>query len=325
MDDYSRFTWTLFLRTKDETCEVFVAFVKKIQVKMESRVVCIRSDHGIEFDNIKFDEFYNENSITHNFSASRTPQQNGVVERKNITLEKMARTMMIDNGLAKSFWAEATNTACYLVNRYMIRSILNKTPYELLNGRKPKLTYLRTFDANAMFSTMEMISLSAEKDQDGEPLLVPGEVTNMTNGKADMMSQVKEPNKDNVASSSKNQSLQLKSLKPKKEWMMQFRELHCGLHGSHQNSDRLCFSYGIYFVPNGCQKCIFNGLLKEEVYVKQPPGFECHEHPEYVFKLDKALNGLKQAPRAWYERLSKFLLENGFKRGKIDNIVSLKK
>ncbi|XP_070019370.1 uncharacterized protein [Nicotiana sylvestris] len=145
VDDYSRFTWTLFLRTKNETFKVFVAFVKKIRVKMESRVACIRSDHGTKFDNAKFDEFCNENGITHNFSARRTPQQNGVVERKNRTLEEMARTMLIDIGIAKNFWAEAVNTACYLVNRCMIRSLMNKTPYELLNGRKPKLTHLRTF------------------------------------------------------------------------------------------------------------------------------------------------------------------------------------
>ncbi|XP_070008496.1 intracellular protein transport protein USO1-like [Nicotiana sylvestris] len=60
VDDYSRFTWTMFLRTKDETFEVFVAFVKKIQVKMESRVACIRSNHRTEFDNAKFDEFCSE-------------------------------------------------------------------------------------------------------------------------------------------------------------------------------------------------------------------------------------------------------------------------
>ncbi|XP_075109223.1 uncharacterized protein LOC142181012 [Nicotiana tabacum] len=101
--------------------------------------------HGTEFDNAKFDEFCNENGITHNFSAPRTPQQNRVVERKNRTLEEMARTMLIDSEIAKNFWVEGINTACYLVNRCMIRSLLNKTPYELLNGIKPKLTHLRTF------------------------------------------------------------------------------------------------------------------------------------------------------------------------------------
>lgn len=65
--------------------------------------------------------------------------------RKNRTLEDIARTMLIDSGIAKNFWAEAVNIACYLVNRCKIRSLLNKTPYELLNERKPKLTHLRTF------------------------------------------------------------------------------------------------------------------------------------------------------------------------------------
>jgi len=72
------------------------------------------------------------------------------------------------------------------------------------------------------------------------------------------------------------------------------------------------------------KSAFLNGYLKEEVYVKQPPGFESHDFPNHVFKLDKALYGLKQAPRAWYERLSSFLIENDFQRGKIDNTLLLK-
>ena len=67
-----------------------------------------------------------------------------------------------------------------------------------------------------------------------------------------------------------------------------------------------------------------NGFINEEVYVKQPSGFQNYELPNHVFKLTKALYGLKQAPCAWYERLSKFLLENGFKRGKIDTKLFIK-
>ncbi|XP_070032745.1 uncharacterized protein [Nicotiana tomentosiformis] len=151
VDDYSRFTWTLFLRTKDETFGVFVAFVKRIQVNMGNNVACIGSDYGTEFDNAKFDEFCTENGITHNFSPLRTPQQNDIVERKNRTLEDMARTMLIDSGITKNFWEETVNTACYLMNRCMIRSLLNKNPYELLNGRKPKLIHLRTFGCKCFF------------------------------------------------------------------------------------------------------------------------------------------------------------------------------
>ena len=72
-------------------------------------------------------------------------------------------------------------------------------------------------------------------------------------------------------------------------------------------------------------KCAFlNGLLKEEVYVEQPPGFENQEFPDHVYKLQKALYGLKQAPRAWYERLSSYLSENGYTRGKIDKTLFTK-
>ena len=85
--------------------------------------------------------------------------------------------------------------------------------------------------------------------------------------------------------------------------------------GGYQNSNSLCSIHGI--------QAISNGDLKEEVFVKKPPGFEDVELPDHVFKLNKDLYGLKQVPRAWYESLSKFLLKNGFKRGKIDNTLLL--
>ncbi|XP_015075493.1 uncharacterized protein LOC107019547 [Solanum pennellii] len=104
-----------------------------------------RFDHGTEFENSKLDQFFMENGISHNFSAPRTPQQNGVVERKNRTLVNIARTMIIESNLPQGFRAEAVNTACHVTNRCLIRSLLNKTPYELLNHRKPMLSYLRAF------------------------------------------------------------------------------------------------------------------------------------------------------------------------------------
>ena len=91
------------------------------------------------------------------------------------------------------------------------------------------------------------------------------------------------------------------------------------------NFNSFCCIHGVQAVSNGCQSEFLNGDLKEEVFVKQPPGFEDAEFPDPVFRLNKVLYGLKQAPRAWYERLSKFLLMNGFKRGKIDNTLFLLK
>ena len=81
----------------------------------------------------------------HNFSTPRIPQQNGVVERKNRTLHEMARTMLNENGLSKYFWAEAVNTACYVVNMTHIHCILKRTPYKLWKGRLPNISYFHAF------------------------------------------------------------------------------------------------------------------------------------------------------------------------------------
>lgn len=157
VDDYSRFTWTMFLATKDETYDVFEIFVRLVQKKLSIEVINIRSDHGSEFENSKFLNFCSTNGIDHNFSAPRTPQQNGVVEHKNRTLEDIARTMLISSKLPQFYWAEAINTACYMINRCTIRTFLNKTPYELLKGRKPSLGHLRPFGAYVTCTIMERI------------------------------------------------------------------------------------------------------------------------------------------------------------------------
>ncbi|GJU89897.1 retrovirus-related pol polyprotein from transposon TNT 1-94 [Tanacetum coccineum] len=90
VDDYSRHTWTRFLKDKTEAFDQFKIFSKKIQNQLGCTIVSIRTDHGREFDNeVQFGEFYNAKGITHNFSAPRTPQSNGMVERKNRTLQEV--------------------------------------------------------------------------------------------------------------------------------------------------------------------------------------------------------------------------------------------
>ncbi|GJR77583.1 retrovirus-related pol polyprotein from transposon TNT 1-94 [Tanacetum coccineum] len=146
VDDYSRYTWTRFLKDKTEAFDQFEIFSRKIQNQLGCSIVSIRTDHGREFDNeVQFGEFCNTNGITHNFSAPRTPQSNGVVERKNRTLQEMSRTMLNEQSLPQNFWCNAVDTSTYILNRILIRAILGKTPYELLRGRKPTLDYFRVF------------------------------------------------------------------------------------------------------------------------------------------------------------------------------------
>ena len=88
---------------------------------------------------------------------------------------------------------------------------------------------------------------------------------------------------------------------------------------------RLLLSYavnhGIILYQIDLKSAFFNGVIYEEVLLKQPPGFEDLKHPDHVYKLKKSLYGLKQAPRAWYDRLSNLLIENYFKRGQVDTTL----
>ena len=121
----------MFLAHKDITFRLFQKIVKKISVEKNTTILSIRSDHGLEFENSQFEKFYSEHGIIHNFSAPRTPQQNGAVEKKHRTLEEMACTMLCESNLPKYFWTEAINIACYILNKALIGPIRKKTPYEL--------------------------------------------------------------------------------------------------------------------------------------------------------------------------------------------------
>ncbi|GJU68963.1 putative ribonuclease H-like domain-containing protein [Tanacetum coccineum] len=134
-DDYSRFSWVFFLATKDETSEILKTFINGIENLIDLKVKVIRCDNGIEFKNKVMNQFCEMKGNKREFSVARTPQQNGVVERKNRTLIEAARTMPADSNLQITFWAEAVNTACYVQNRVLVFKPHNKTPYELFLGK----------------------------------------------------------------------------------------------------------------------------------------------------------------------------------------------
>jgi transposase InsO family protein len=145
VDDYSRFTWVFFLQEKSQTQEILKRFLRRAQNEFGLRIKKIRSDNGTEFKNSKLEGFLEEEGIKHEFSSPYTPQQNGVVERKNRTLLDMARTMLDEYKTPDRFWAEAINIACYSINRLYLQQILKKTSYELLTGKKPNVSYFRVF------------------------------------------------------------------------------------------------------------------------------------------------------------------------------------
>ncbi|GJX54358.1 putative ribonuclease H-like domain-containing protein [Tanacetum coccineum] len=113
----NRFSWVFFLATKDETPEILKNFITGIENQIDHKVKAIKCDNGTEFKNRIMNEFCEMKGIRREFSVARTPQQNGVAERKNRTLIEAARTMLADSKLPTTFWAEAVNTACYVQNR----------------------------------------------------------------------------------------------------------------------------------------------------------------------------------------------------------------
>ncbi|GJX46908.1 retrovirus-related pol polyprotein from transposon TNT 1-94 [Tanacetum coccineum] len=169
VDDYSRYTWTRFLKHKNEAFDHFEILSKKIQIQKGCPIISIRTDHGREFDNeIQFGNFCDANGITHNFLAPRTPQSNRVVEHKNRTLQEMSRTMLNEQSIPQKFWCNAVDTSTYILNRILIRHFLGKTPYELFKGKKPFLEYFKVFGSKCfILNTKDYITKFDPKSTEG--------------------------------------------------------------------------------------------------------------------------------------------------------------
>ncbi|KAG7533536.1 Zinc finger CCHC-type superfamily [Arabidopsis thaliana x Arabidopsis arenosa] len=489
VDDFSRYTWVRFLREKSEAVESFKILALQLQNE-KGNIIQIRSDHGGEFQNEVFEKFCQSQGIRYQYSAPRTPQQNGVVERKNRTLQEMARAMIHGNNISEGFWAEAVSTACYIINRVYVKPGTKTTPYEIWKGKSPNLSHFRVFGCICyILNDKEQLGKFASRSDEGiflgysthisayrvynkrtkiigdavnvvfddkSRFLVPpvldeseteraepaAKVTEEPATKNAEASAIDEPavvaedetdgaEKDSESPSSpvthppkkltihKNHSaadvigdlnerttrgVQLdfhemlqyscfvSEIEPKTivealddefwngactEELNQFtrndvwdlvpRPAHVNVVGTKwifknkidesgnvvRNKARLVargysqvegVDFDETFAPVArlesirlllgiacvlkiklhqmdVKSAFLNGLLKEEVYVAQPKGFEDPHFPAHVFKLKKALYGLKQAPRTWYERLAQFLLDNGFQRGSVDKTL----
>ena len=145
VNDFSRYSWVEFLREKSKACEKMEKLCKKLQNEKGVPIVKIRSDHGKEFKNARFEAFCKEHGIKKKFSAPKTPQQNGVVERKNRVIQEMTRVMLLNKDIPQKFWAKALNTLCHIGNRIFFKVGTKKTSYEIWKEKKPKVKYFRVF------------------------------------------------------------------------------------------------------------------------------------------------------------------------------------
>nr|GEV22997.1 putative ribonuclease H-like domain-containing protein [Tanacetum cinerariifolium] len=143
-NDYNRYTWVFFLASKDETTGILKKFITKIKNLVNKKVKVIKCDYGTEFKNSVMNDFCAMKGIRREFSVARTPQQNGVAERRNRTLIKAARTMAL------------------VVKPH------NKTPYELFRGRTPTLSFMRPFECYVtILNTLDHLSKFDGKADEG--------------------------------------------------------------------------------------------------------------------------------------------------------------
>ncbi|GJU08943.1 putative ribonuclease H-like domain-containing protein [Tanacetum coccineum] len=376
-DDYSRFTWVFFLTTKDETNEILKNFIKEIENTVDKKVKIIRSDNGTEFKNKVMDDFCREKGIKREYSVARTPQQNGVAERRNRTLIEAARTMLADSKLPTTFWAKAVSTACYVQNRVLVVKPHNKTPYELFRGTSEE-------------NSQDCIVMPIWKDFSYSD----SPIENVDNGELKIADDAQKQDEDvNTASLDVNTgSLELNDvgsncyvlLGPMKKTAIK-EEPEVGL-GKITNSyivpttpntrihkdhpiDNVIGEVQSIIEPTSIAKALSDSswveAMQEELlqFKLQHPVWLTSDLPmeeaiginwvlilievftmarieairlflayasfidpaNKVYKVVKALYGLHQAPRAWYETLANYLLSNGFKRGKIDQTLFIKK
>ncbi|WVZ05968.1 hypothetical protein V8G54_019314 [Vigna mungo] len=145
IDDHSRKVWVYFLKHKSEVFEAFKIWKAMVENETGLKIKKLRSDNGGEYVDTRFKKFYYEHGMRMERTVPGMPQHNGVVERMNRSLTERARSMRVQSGLPKQFWAEAVNTAAYLINRSPSVPLEHKISEEVWSGKEVKLSHLRVF------------------------------------------------------------------------------------------------------------------------------------------------------------------------------------
>jgi hypothetical protein len=145
VDDYSRYMWLEVLKAKSDAFQRFCKIKVAAEAAGNRKLRAFHSDCGGEFNSSEFRQLCEENGIKHNTTAPYSPQQNGVVERRNQTVVEMVRFLLKSMAVPPRFWGEAVRTAIYILNRCPTRTLSGMTPYEAWHGRKLNVHHMRVF------------------------------------------------------------------------------------------------------------------------------------------------------------------------------------
>ncbi|GJW07660.1 retrovirus-related pol polyprotein from transposon TNT 1-94 [Tanacetum coccineum] len=320
--DYSRYTWVHFLISKDKALEEIKTFLKKIIVLLQAPVIIVRTKNGTEFKNQVLKEYFDSVGISHQVSSVRTPQQNRqqdnqVPLKPGIVADNVSNDMLDGNTFVNPFALPSTSAAESSYSQYMDPSNMHTFyqpypheyfwakdhPIEQVIGEplQPVLTrnQLRTDDDMCMYAlTMTTMEPRNVKEAMTDPAWIE---------------------------SMQEELLQFKRLDVWYEGI-DFKESFAPI--ARMEAIRIFLAYAAHKSFIAFQMDVktnfLHGTLKEDIYVGQPEGFIDDVHPSHVYMLKTALYGLKEAPRAWYDELSKFLLQNHFFKGTIDTMMFIR-
>jgi hypothetical protein len=167
VDDLSRYMWVMILGSKGEAANT----IRRVQVAVEAecghKLRVLRTDNGGKFTAAEFVSYCADEGVQRHYSTSYSPQQNGVVERRNQTIVGMARALLKQRGMSAVFWGEAVVTAVYILNRSPTKALNGMTPYKAWHGRKPAVSHLRVFGCLALTKELGHISKLDDRSTPG--------------------------------------------------------------------------------------------------------------------------------------------------------------
>ncbi|GJU63780.1 putative ribonuclease H-like domain-containing protein [Tanacetum coccineum] len=336
-DDYSRFTWVFFLASKDETSGILKSFITEIENLVDKKVKIIRCDNGTEFKNRVMSEFCEKKGIKKEFSVARTPQQNGVAERRNRTLIEAARTILVMfDGHSSN---EIGSSQDYILMRlWKDGSLFDSSSKNASNGEPQPSSDAGKKDDEGDNATHEATHEATHADFFGDETKV--DMSNITTtysvpstpnirihkdysldhviGDVQSGVQTRRMIKTTNEQGSKLDMKHYRNEKDKRGIVVR-NKARLVVQGYTQEEG---IDYDEVFTPITRIEAI--RLFLAYASFMNFVGFDDPEFPDRGLGR-KALYGLHQAPRAWYETLSTYLLENGFQRGTIDKTLFIKK
>ncbi|KAE8661431.1 putative WRKY transcription factor 4 [Hibiscus syriacus] len=317
IDDSTRKVWVYFLKKKSEVFDTFRKWKAMVENETGLKVKRLRSDNGGEYRNRRFRDFYANNGIKIERTVPMTPQQNGVAERMNITLNERARNMRIHVGLPKFLWAEAINTATYLINRGPSVPLDDRTPEEVWSKKEINLSHLRfgyrfwdyenrkiirsrdvIFNENVMYKDMSTVESSSSNTKDEVKEFAEFEEISGNDVQISPEAIQEEPCTHELRRSSRIP-------KPTQRYSPSLHYL--------------------LLTENGELEC-YDEAMQVEDSVKWESSMK-DEMDSLMSNqmLKKTFYGLKQAPRQWYKKFDSFMSSSGFTRCQADHCCYIKK